>query len=89
MIQYACLLSLVFVLELSAAIAGFVLQGQVKEMLVRTMNDSINAYINYETATVAVDFMQREVSDEAVKILCLQILNLFLLFGYLARMLWR
>ncbi|KAG4071854.1 hypothetical protein HA402_006015 [Bradysia odoriphaga] len=56
---YACLLSLVFVLEISAAIAGFVLQGQVREMLVRTMNESITAYTKYETAAVAVDFMQR------------------------------
>jgi len=56
---YACLLSLVFVLEISAAIAGFVLQGQVREMLIRTMNESITAYTKYDTATVAVDFMQR------------------------------
>lgn len=60
--QYACLLSLVFVLEISAAIAGFVLQSQVREMLVRTMNESIAAYTKYETATTAVDFMQRSVS---------------------------
>lgn len=51
-----------FILEISAAIAGFVLQGQVREMLVRTMNESITAYTKYETATVAVDFMQRSVS---------------------------
>lgn len=56
---YACLLSLVFLLEISAAIAGFVLQGQVREMLVRTMNQSITAYSKYESATIAVDFMQR------------------------------
>jgi len=56
---YACLLSLVFVLEIAAAIAGFVLQSQVREMLIRTMNQSITAYTKYETATVAVDFMQR------------------------------
>lgn len=61
--QYACLLSLVFVLEISAAIAGFVLQGQVRGMLVRTMNESIMAYTKYETATVAVDFMQRNVGS--------------------------
>lgn len=56
---YACLLSLVFILELSAAIAGFVLQSQVREMLIRTMNQSITAYTKYETATIAVDYMQR------------------------------
>jgi len=56
---YACLLSLVFVLEISAAIAGFVLQSQVREMLIRTMNQSMSAYTTYDTATVAVDFMQR------------------------------
>jgi len=56
---YACLLSLVFILEISAAIAGFVLQSQVREMLVRTMNQSITAYNKYDSAAVAVDFMQR------------------------------
>lgn len=56
---YACLLSLVFVLEISAAIAGFVLQSQVREMLIRTMNQSIVAYPNYQGASAAVDFMQR------------------------------
>jgi len=56
---YACLLSLVFILEISAAIAGFVLQTQVREMLIRTMNQSITAYNTYESAAVSVDFMQR------------------------------
>jgi len=55
---YACLLSMVFILEISAAIAGFVLQGQVREMLIRTMNQSLHAYTTHDTATVAVDFMQ-------------------------------
>jgi len=56
---YACLLSLVFVLEIAAAIAAFVLQSQVREMLVRTMNQSITAYTKYDQVAVAVDFMQR------------------------------
>ncbi|KAJ6632653.1 CD63 antigen [Pseudolycoriella hygida] len=56
---YACLLSLVFILEISAAIAGFVLQGQVREMLVRTMNESLGAYAKYDSANTAIDFMQR------------------------------
>lgn len=52
-----------FILEISAAIAGFVLQSQVREMLIRTMNQSIGAYTKYETASVAVDFMQRSVGQ--------------------------
>lgn len=52
-----------FILEISAAIAGFVLQSQVREMLMRTMNQSLAAYTKYETATVAVDFMQRSVGQ--------------------------
>jgi len=55
---YATLLLLVFILEISAAIAGFILQGQVRDMLVRTMNQSMMAFNKYESASVAVNFMQ-------------------------------
>lgn len=56
-------MSLVFLLEISAAIAGFVLQGQVREMLVRTMNQSITVYTKSDAATIAVDFMQHSVRE--------------------------
>lgn len=62
--QYGVCLFLVFILEVSAAIAAFVMQSQVREMLIRTMNE---AMINYESDTnveAAVDFMQTGVSTQ-------------------------
>ncbi|XP_030561336.1 23 kDa integral membrane protein [Drosophila novamexicana] len=55
---YGVCLFLVFILEVSAAIAAFVMQSQVREMLMRTMNEAV---VNYETdsnVAAGVDFMQ-------------------------------
>jgi CD63 antigen len=57
------LLSFIFVLQVAAAISAFVLRGQVNEMLVRTMNDSIVNYNENKSVAEAVDFMQSMVSD--------------------------
>ncbi|XP_054744015.1 CD63 antigen [Anastrepha obliqua] len=55
---YGFCLFLVFILEVAAAIAAFVMQTQVREMLVRTMNESIQAYDDNVYVQDGVDFMQ-------------------------------
>ncbi|XP_005181579.2 23 kDa integral membrane protein [Musca domestica] len=55
---YGVCLFLVFILEVSASIAAFVMQGQVREMLVRTMNESLANYESNEYIQAGVDFMQ-------------------------------
>ncbi|XP_055387386.1 CD63 antigen isoform X2 [Condylostylus longicornis] len=53
---YGCLMCLIFILEIAAAIAAFCLQSQIREMLIRTMR---NAMEKYETSTSdGIDFMQ-------------------------------
>ncbi|KNC24049.1 hypothetical protein FF38_11325 [Lucilia cuprina] len=55
---YGVCLFLVFILEVSASIAAFVMQGQVREMLVRTLNQSMADYEKNEYIQTGVDFMQ-------------------------------
>lgn len=55
---YGLLLLLIFVLEIGAAIAAFALEGKIKAMLMRTMNDSIYMYKTNNNVAAAVDFMQ-------------------------------
>lgn len=57
-VKYGVCLFLVFILEVSASIAAFVMQGQVREMLVRTMNESLANYESNEYIQAGVDFMQ-------------------------------
>lgn len=51
-----------FILEVGAAIAAFLLPGKTEAMLSRTMWDAFNNYDNAPAQT-AVDFMQRNVRD--------------------------
>lgn len=62
LLQYGVCLFLVFILEVSAAIAAFVMQSQVREMLVRTMNEALINYESDDNVMAAVDFMQSGVS---------------------------
>ncbi|XP_023172229.1 tetraspanin-7 [Drosophila hydei] len=55
---YGVCLFLVFILEVSAAIAAFVMQSQVKEMLWRTMTEALSIYEKDANVAVGVDFMQ-------------------------------
>ncbi|XP_017479135.1 PREDICTED: tetraspanin-7 [Rhagoletis zephyria] len=55
---YGFSLFLVFILEVAAAIAAFVMQTQVRGMLMRTMNESIQAYDDNVYVAAGVDFMQ-------------------------------
>jgi len=55
-------LFLVFILEVSAAIAAFVMQSQVKGMLIRTMHQALQEYDNDPYVAAGVDFMQSGVS---------------------------
>jgi CD63 antigen len=57
------LLSLIFILQIAAAISAFILRGQVKDMLIRTMNDSLENYVDNKKVAEAVDFMQSNVSS--------------------------
>lgn len=55
---YGVCLFLVFILEVSASIAAFVMQGQVREMLMRTMDQSMAEYETNDYLKSGVDFMQ-------------------------------
>ncbi|KAM8714698.1 hypothetical protein ACLKA7_001108 [Drosophila subpalustris] len=59
---YGVCLFLVFILEVSAAIAAFVMQSQVRDMLMRTMNQALADYETDNNVAAAVDFMQSGVS---------------------------
>lgn len=56
---YGVLLAIVFILEVAAAISAFALQGQVKEMVRRTVNESMASYNSNANKAQSVDFMQR------------------------------
>ncbi|KAH8374397.1 hypothetical protein KR009_007857 [Drosophila setifemur] len=55
---YGVCLFLVFILEVSAAIAAFVMQSQVKGMLMRTMHQALAEYDHDPYVAAGVDFMQ-------------------------------
>ncbi|XP_060667039.1 tetraspanin-6 [Drosophila nasuta] len=55
---YGVALFLVFILEVAAAIAAFVMQSQVREMLMRTMTNALSDYEADTNVEAAVDFMQ-------------------------------
>lgn len=56
------LLTIVFVMEISAALAAFLLPGQVQTMLNRTMSQAIQNYNDVgKIGQEAVDFMQYKV----------------------------
>eukprot|EP00099_Drosophila_melanogaster_P002470 NP_001137809.1 tetraspanin 29Fb, isoform C [Drosophila melanogaster] len=55
---YGVCLFLVFILEVSAAIAAFVMQSQVRGMLIRTMNQALAEYEHDPYVESGVDFMQ-------------------------------
>ncbi|XP_055902794.1 tetraspanin-9 [Eupeodes corollae] len=55
---YGVSLFIVFILEVAAAIAALVLQGDIHVMLVRTMNESMYQYENNSYLRNGVDFMQ-------------------------------
>ncbi|KAH8333859.1 CD63 antigen [Drosophila kikkawai] len=55
---YGVCLFLVFILEVSAAIAAFVMQSQVRGMLMRTMHQALAEYESDPYVAAGVDFMQ-------------------------------
>ncbi|XP_068158456.1 CD63 antigen [Drosophila tropicalis] len=55
---YGVCLFIVFILEVSAAIAAFVMQTQVKGMLMRTMHQALSEYEKDSYVATGVDFMQ-------------------------------
>uniref|UniRef100_A0A1B0B299 Tetraspanin n=1 Tax=Glossina palpalis gambiensis TaxID=67801 RepID=A0A1B0B299_9MUSC len=55
---YGLCLFIVFILEVSASLAAFIMQGQVREMLIRTMNESLAEYEDNPYIQGGVDFMQ-------------------------------
>ena len=61
--QYGVLLSCIFILQISAAIAAFALHDQIPAMLVRTMNQALQYYPTKEYIRDSVDFMQQIVRD--------------------------
>lgn len=55
------LLAIVFVLELAAGIAGYILKDGLKEYLVSRVNTSMQYYSSDPEIAAAVDFMQSKV----------------------------
>jgi CD63 antigen len=59
--QFAVLLAIVFLLELSAGLAGYVLQDGLKEYLVSKVNISMEQYSSDPETAATIDFMQERV----------------------------
>jgi hypothetical protein len=59
--QFSVLLAIVFILELSAGIAGYVLKDGLKEYLVNRVNTSMEYYSTDPEIARTVDFMQEKV----------------------------
>lgn len=59
--QFAVLLSVVLVMELSAAIAAYALQDGIKDLLAEKINMTMQQYGKNDEARIAVDFMQSRV----------------------------
>jgi hypothetical protein len=55
------LLTIVFLLELSAGLAGYVLQDGLKEYLVSKVNISMEQYSDKPETARTIDFMQEKV----------------------------
>lgn len=60
--QFAVLLAIVFVLELSAGLAGYILQDGLKAYLVNRVNVSMEQYNTDSEIAGTIDFMQEKVS---------------------------
>lgn len=63
LIQFAVILSLVFVLEIAAAIAAYSLRSQVIDMLDERLRQAMPYYYQNLEVTDAFDFIQSRVSD--------------------------
>jgi hypothetical protein len=59
--QFAVLLAIVFLLELSAGLAGYVLKDGLKEYLVSRVNISMQYYSTDPEIARTIDFMQERV----------------------------
>ncbi|XP_057332777.1 uncharacterized protein LOC130672300 [Microplitis mediator] len=57
-LTFAVSLSLVLILEISAAIAAYALRSSIKSLLANNINSTMQLYEISDEATVAVDFMQ-------------------------------
>jgi hypothetical protein len=60
------LLAVVFLLELTAGVAGYVLQDGLKEYLVSKVNVSMERYNTDPDIAETIDFMQERVSSKHV-----------------------
>jgi hypothetical protein len=60
--QFAVLLAIVFLLELSAGLASYILQDGLKEYLVSRVNVSMEQYNRDPEIAGTIDFMQERVS---------------------------
>jgi hypothetical protein len=60
--QFGALLFLVFSMELTAAVLGYMMHGQVSYMLIRTMNDAFLVYKENTYVASSIDFLQINVS---------------------------
>ena len=65
--QFAVLLAIVFLLELSAGLAGYILQDGLKEYLVSRLNVSMEQYNTDSEIAGTIDFMQERVSYRICK----------------------
>jgi len=61
-LQFACLLLVIFGMELAGGITGYVLQGDVEDMLQSTVNNSMYKYLHNKEITKTWDIMQHDVS---------------------------
>ena len=64
-LSFSVLLFIIFILELSAGISGYVLRNDAESLIEGQLNDTMKQYIHTEKpndVTVLWDYVQREVS---------------------------
>lgn len=61
LVQFAVILSVVLVLEVSAAVAAYVLRAQVADMLDQNLRDTLPAYYDNLEVQDGFDFIQSRV----------------------------
>lgn len=65
---YGLMLFFVLLLQISAAISAYVMQGQVHDMIIENMNQSMHEYEDDQYVKDALDYLQRSVSWFAFKL---------------------
>lgn len=61
MFQFSLCLALVFVLEITVAVAGYLMQSQVKDVISYSIKTTMNDYPYNNASARTIDMLQQEV----------------------------